>query len=946
MTININSSVFVVGSTGIGKITPGIVSVMNTSPSFIKLFDSISNLNSGVGIAIGAAGKGTFFEAGLVIIDPTDFATYVNDPRTLVARIGHELAHAVDSIKASSIAGADGLTPGSVAASNLSPADYNLGRAKDEGLALYQEFLIAKDLGLRGFSGDGVPGLFAKMDANYTALKAAGLSDAVIGEVMTVVAGSAGRNLKPSTGAGLNEGLNYGQIDIKDFIVSNLGFTDATGKAIVSENYATSNIVGYQQDDNGSFRISAINPTTGQLVSKDYILSRDGKTKILVSTTTDSNLDDSGAGTRKIVYNDGRPEVNQIVDSSGVTSPILPAPRTPFSPLQWFKKQFSEAVDTNGDGIADAILSAAPSALGTDIISIKPTTTGTTNSSPAFESQTYDDGTQLVTVNYPSGIQTIISTDVLGSSKQVDYPVPGDLNIKDITNRDSFGAITSSSSIQPQYDVDANNTVFIVPNSYLLVNRDGQGSITATGQRSTNPVDGSYIDSLLTSATAANPQGSYVQYSTDSQGITTEQNPEVALNNLSFAASQANAAYSLINAIRTNNVLGIASSSLQLANGFTSGQIPELGQLGTPLYGLSSLTSLVSALERGNPGGAILPAANLVNAYALYTIQSQLPGLNLTVSQAAQLDAFGSAGEAVAAISEAIPYLNLANDLANGNYIGAIADGLSIAFPPFAPLFQFVGFVLNDIFAGDPPPIPWASGNAYWDAASNSIQVRTVGYDGDPSLLGNNPGVVSYVRSTLTSITDNLVNITAQYNASAQPGMELGVVTQRLGSLSFNGRNGNLYVNTFDPITGQQLDPNVNFSGVFAGGQTNNSGQSLGSYYTSNALARQAIAPLWEVNTANAQQANNLSNAGLGETERQANLGHLARPAAPTVTSSHYKNRSCLRPNLLGYSTKTCLKTARNCSKRASTSARNKNGAQKLANLGSKSSLFMGISSY
>ena len=82
-------------------------------------------------------------------------------------------------------------------------------------------------------------------------------------------------------------------------------------------------------------------------------------------------------------------------------------------------------------------------------------------------------------------------------------------------------------------------------------------------------------------------------------------------------------------------------------------------------------------------------------------------------------------------------------------------------------------------------------------------------------------------------------------------------------------------VNTFDSITSQQLDLNVNLTGTFADEQSKTSGQSLQTYYTTNALSRQAIAPGWEVDTARLQDKNHLSNSGLSELERQGNLGHL-----------------------------------------------------------------------
>ena len=64
---------------------------------------------------------------------------------------------------------------------------------------------------------------------------------------------------------------------------------------------------------------------------------------------------------------------------------------------------------------------------------------------------------------------------------------------------------------------------------------------------------------------------------------------------------------------------------------------------------------------------------------------------------------------------------------------------------------------------------------------------------------------------------------------------------------------------------------------------------------------------------------------------------------------NHYKNRSCLRTHLLGYSTKTYPKTGKNFGKRSRKRAGKTNEAQKEAFLGikrSRSRLFMCLSSY
>lgn len=94
-----------------------------------------------------------------------------------------------------------------------------------------------------------------------------------------------------------------------------------------------------------------------------------------------------------------------------------------------------------------------------------------------------------------------------------------------------------------------------------------------------------------------------------------------------------------------------------------------------------------------------------------------------------------------------------------------------------------------------------------------------------------------------------------------------------------------------DPTTGVQINSNLYYttSGSVAANSTYDGNaayfESLGQYYITNALDRQALAPEWEVQTAEMQAANGLSNAGLTETQRAANLGELAAPLPAGATT-------------------------------------------------------------
>ena len=157
--------------------------------------------------------------------------------------------------------------------------------------------------------------------------------------------------------------------------------------------------------------------------------------------------------------------------------------------------------------------------------------------------------------------------------------------------------------------------------------------------------------------------------------------------------------------------------------------------------------------------------------------------------------------------------------------------------------------------------------------------------------MGDSGGDIT-ARSELTYLDGTLVNLTQQYNSqaavAASTSLQIGVIPQRLGGLGYD--NGAYHVSTVDPATGQAVDPNLRFmvsTAVSTGVDVSNPAyfQNLGQYYIGNALARQAIASEWEVQTAQQQAGNNVSNAGLSEVERAANLGHLASalPAGATT---------------------------------------------------------------
>ena len=187
---------------------------------------------------------------------------------------------------------------------------------------------------------------------------------------------------------------------------------------------------------------------------------------------------------------------------------------------------------------------------------------------------------------------------------------------------------------------------------------------------------------------------------------------------------------------------------------------------------------------------------------------------------------------------------------------------------------SFLGMVLSDLFSDDgPPPIPWGAAAVHWDQATGSFAVSATGE------LGGNASAYNQLAALLS----NTGYLATQHNARAQTatdGSYVGLIPQRLGALSFEDYR--FSVNTVDVSTGREINPglrfdtNGNVSSTYLGDASYF--QTLPGYFTSNALARSAIAPAWEVHSAKLQDANGISNAGLSELERAANLGRAASP--------------------------------------------------------------------
>jgi trimeric autotransporter adhesin len=499
----------------------------------------------------------------------------------------------------------------------------------------------------------------------------------------------------------------------------------------------------------------------------------------------------------------------------------------------------------------------------------------------------FDDGTSLATVTYPSGTQTVISTDLVNNSTQTDYPAPENPQIRTITTRDSTGTVTATRIITPSLDEEDNP----IANTYDVLTFDGAGRATASGTRQVNPIDGSMTESLYTPPAAGEFFGGVAVTTTTPAGASTPYFNAAALAELQQGGNAFLALNALYNARhaqplgQAGAVVGGLNSGLALANI----KVPVLAGLGAGLGVISSLTSFASAWDRGDLGGEAVAVSGTINGGAALYMEAT-GSTSLTVSEAAAAGEFGAASGTVGAAAEASPYLLIAYDLSNGNYGGAIGGAIGMYLTGGSPWGAAIGEAIGTLiqsFFGEPDEPPPPSGTAYVIFTDvGGIRITAAGVSGGDNIASNRlSGLLLSGGGLLELIGKHNDTVTADLSA-----ILVGIVPQRLGAISYD--NSPMYrVSSTDPITGQ--DAGLSFdgrTGRLLNPQPNSPAyfQTLDQYYTSNSLARQAIAPLWEVATAKAQQDHGLSNSGLSESERAANLGHLAPHIAASQTTEHF----------------------------------------------------------
>ena len=337
----------------------------------------------------------------------------------------------------------------------------------------------------------------------------------------------------------------------------------------------------------------------------------------------------------------------------------------------------------------------------------------------------------------------------------------------------------------------------------------------------------------------------------------------------------------LIGAIQGGQPIPILNSGLRLVNSVTANApIPSLVTAGQIVGGLASLYNLSNALRNGDTLTQINATLSTLN-YVNQTLPQLLSGPGAAAFSPA-LNGFlnGTGGGLInGGVPGVLPVLGLILSIRSGDPLG-IVSGLIGVLNPVLLTTPPVGWILAGlqilrlVFASDPPEA-WGIAK-FVSAPDGSISIDTQGVAFGPQRVRQQlAGTQAYLQSMIA------------FTQLSSPETPLGIIPQRTASITWREARQNdkgYAINDIDPITGTQRypflrwdDDGVPFSAnpsVWQPDPTDpNIRVAMTEQLIASALRREAIAPIWEVNTARMQQDAGDPLAGLTEAERAARSG-------------------------------------------------------------------------
>ncbi|WP_431265325.1 Ig-like domain-containing protein [Roseateles chitinivorans] len=366
----------------------------------------------------------------------------------------------------------------------------------------------------------------------------------------------------------------------------------------------------------------------------------------------------------------------------------------------------------------------------------------------------------------------------------------------------------------------------------------------------------------------------------------------------------------LVTAIKRGDPVPILSSGLTLINNQVNPFIKDPAGGGTqainnqPLFTTTAVAGAVNSLyglyNVFANGGSTLQKLS-ATAGALVSVNN---AANAIASQATGDLATKALGETVngaaSAIGKALPWISVAASLQQGDYKGAavgIASAMGVPYIGWAyAAYMLVSSILHE------EPDAWGQARFKFGSGTD-VTLDTTGYGiglNKVNLLMSGNGLAPTDPNYFGGLLGYLNGIVDQANQAA-PDMLVGIIPQRLPKLSWNESRRSdpgFSVADIDPMTGEMRFPNLRYDDTYriVNGDATDPDQrpDLFNRLVQSALNRQAIAPMWEVNTARMQQDYGNPEAGLTEEERAARHGWSA-----TTDAAGKKNPGKFRPVVL-----------------------------------------------
>ncbi len=431
-----------------------------------------------------------------------------------------------------------------------------------------------------------------------------------------------------------------------------------------------------------------------------------------------------------------------------------------------------------------------------------------------------------------------------------------------------------------------------VQNGVQLIERfDGSGALTMR-----KSVEFFYDENGVSRMeTAAQADGVYkTAYDTDGNPTATTKVSSIGLD-AEKAATILDDVNNLVGAIKAGHPIPILASGVRLLSTLDPAN-SSLGAVSTVAGGIASFYNLYNAFNSGNDFAKVNASLSTLSFVNQQFIGNSTLGTFLNGSPGGLSAAGGTVG--------VLPVLGLIGAIKARDPIGA-AMSIGVmwkgsAFITSTPVgWVLLGATILRSILDDGPPDAWGVAKVtYGEGVTNyGPQVHASGENFGPERA----------RSQLQGIVDALSQITSSNNAANNDSSQhLGIIPQRLPSLTFRAsefQDKGYSVVDVDPLTGAQRAPALRFDdsgqpfGIDPSSLTADErsmltlpGQGsvtpLVAYMLNSALERGAIAPMWEVRTAKAQEEAGDPNAGLSEEERAAKTG-LAAPLDAQYASTH-----------------------------------------------------------